>query len=111
MANVGTHYVARDFFDTENSPGLSIGATAVALTASLYAPGTTVTSATPATFALLTVETDQIRWFADGTTPTASFGHLMNVGDVIELQGTNAIVNFRAIRVTTTALLQVSYGR
>ena len=111
MANVGTHYVARDFFDTENSPGLTIGATSTALTASLYAPGTTAAPATLASFALLTVETDQIRWFADGTTPTATFGHLANSGDVIELQGTNVIVNFRAIRVTTNATLQVSYAR
>ena len=111
MPNVGAHFLARDFFDTENSPGLSIAGSATGLTASLYAPGTTVTPAPPATFALITVEADQIRWFADGTTPTATFGHLANVGDVIELHGTNAVVNFRAIRVSATATLQVSYAR
>ena len=78
--------------------------------AATYAPGTTVTPATPATFALITVETDQIRWRADGGAATSA-SHLANNGDVIELQGTNAVANFRAIRVTADATIRMSYAR
>ena len=100
-----------EFFATEATPGLTIGASSTALTETVYDSATAAAPAAHASFALLTVENDQIRWFADGTTPTASFGHLTNAGDSIELCGPNQIRNFRAIRVTTNAIVQVSYGR
>lgn len=109
MAN--ERILVRDFFDTEDSPGLTIGATSTSLTEAIYDAGTTAAPAPPAKYALLTVETDQIRWFADGTTPTSTFGHLANVTDVIELHGESALRNFRAIRVAGSATLQVSYAR
>lgn len=107
MANVGTHYVARDFFAFES---VTVTGTAGGLTAATYAPGTTVTPASPASFALITIEADQIRWRADGGTATSA-SHLMQVGDTIELQGTNAVVNFSAIRVSGNATIRVSYAR
>ena len=101
------HFSVYDLFDTEGTvAGLTIGATATALTKSIYMPSGMI-----AKYALLTVETDQIRWWADGSTPTATWGHLSNIGDVIELHGANQIINFSAIRVSGNALLQVSYGR
>ena len=44
-----------------------------------------------------TVETAQIRFTVDGTTPTSSVGHIANVGDVIEVDGVDA-PKFLAIR-------------
>lgn len=108
MANIGANYSVREYFDTEGTTaGLTIGATSTALTEATYDPD----PGPQASFALITVETDQIRWWADGSTPTSTWGHLANSGDVIEIHGQGAIRNFRAIRVTTDAAIQVSYAR
>lgn len=64
----------------------------------------------PATRALLTLETGEIRFRYDGTAPTASEGHLLEAGQQLELLGTAAIANFKAIRTTSTSgVLKVSY--
>lgn len=60
--------------------------------------------------AVITVETDQVRFWVDGSTPTASVGHLLNVGDELELRGGDELTKFRVIRVTADATLQVTYG-
>ena len=66
----------------------------------------------PTKAATLTVETAQLRWLKDGTAPTASAGHVANVGSVIFLDNANDLVNFRAIRTgSTSALIRVSYHR
>ena len=51
----------------------------------------------------LTVETAQIRWWDDGTDPTASVGQVANVGTRIVLANRNRIENFRAIRTGSTS--------
>ena len=61
-------------------------------------------------WAMLTVETDQIRYRIDGGVPSSSVGHLMNVGDPLVLVGVVAIQNFQAIKVTNNATIQVTYG-
>lgn len=58
--------------------------------------------------ALITVETDQIRFRSDGTAPTASEGHLVDAGSSIILESAEELVNFKAIRVTTDATLKVT---
>lgn len=60
--------------------------------------------------AIVTVETDAIRFWCDGSTPTSTQGHLAPVGTQIELFGEDEVVNFKAIRITTDAVIQVSYG-
>jgi len=62
-------------------------------------------------FALVTVETDQVRFRTDGTDPTASEGHLLNVGDALELHDMQEVQNIRFIRVTADATLKISTGR
>ncbi|KKN73880.1 hypothetical protein LCGC14_0396820 [marine sediment metagenome] len=62
--------------------------------------------------AVITVEDDQVRYREDGTSPTASEGHLLEAGDVLQYLGgsheqTLAAVKF--IRVTADAKLKVSY--
>lgn len=63
-----------------------------------------------ATKAFMTNETGQIRYRVDGAAPTPTVGHLVNVGDVIVLDSSGQIANFRAIAATATAAtLQVTY--
>ncbi len=83
---------------------LTIDATVggVALTAATY---------TNATHAEITVETAQARFTVDGTTVTASVGHLVGPGDAIELVTAAEISLFRAIRVSgTSATFQITYS-
>lgn len=95
--------LSRSIFTEES---ITVGVTSVGLTAATFAPA----NAIEARYALITVETDAIRWYASGTAADAS-GHLTNNGDVIELQGNENVRNFRAIRVTANATIRVSYGR
>jgi hypothetical protein len=58
---------------------------------------------------LCTLETDQIRFTLDGTTPTSAIGHLLEAGQNLTLKNPADISNFRGIRVTTDASLKVTY--
>lgn len=56
-----------------------------------------------------TLETDDIRFTIDGTTPTSSIGHLLKSGESLTIDNVTDIKGFRAIRVTTDASLKVTY--
>jgi hypothetical protein len=58
---------------------------------------------------LCTLETDDIRFTLDGTTPTALIGHLLEKGQNLTIKNPADIVNFRAIKVTLAASLKVTY--
>ncbi len=61
--------------------------------------------------AVITVETATIRFAVDGTTATATVGHVASPGDVITLDSSAELTNFSAIRTTgTSATLKVSAG-
>lgn len=61
--------------------------------------------------ALITVESAYIRFCVDGTTATASVGHVAGDGDVIELVNRTEVANFSAIsRDGGTATLKVTVG-
>ncbi len=61
--------------------------------------------------ALITVETAVVRFRIDGTAPTATVGHVLEVGDVLELRGMGEISKFQAIRRDgVDATLRVSTG-
>lgn len=94
----------RQFFAHES---ISVAGTAIGFTA---ATRKSAANGADARFAFATLETDQIRWTVDGTTPTATVGHLASIGDTIELHDPNNIANFLAIKVTGTATLKVSYA-
>lgn len=86
---------------------LTIGATEVSLPfASINPSGGEQVRRT-----VMTVETDQIRYTYDGTTPTSTVGHIANVGDVITLNGYGNARRFLAIRTNTSATLKVTYER
>lgn len=60
--------------------------------------------------ALLTVETNSIRYRTDGTAPTTSEGHLVAAGGVIELYGRGEVKNFKAIRTASPdAVVKATY--
>jgi hypothetical protein len=61
--------------------------------------------------ALITVEAAAVRFRVDGTAPTATVGHILEVGDVLELRGMGELGNFQAIRKDgADATLRVSTG-
>lgn len=62
--------------------------------------------------ALVTIETNPIRYRFDGTAPTAAVGHLAPIGQAIEVCGGDNIRNFRMIRQgAADATATVSYFR
>ncbi|MEK9722021.1 MAG: hypothetical protein VW405_00875 [Rhodospirillaceae bacterium] len=87
---------------------VTVAGSSTALTAATYSP----TGAPGAERALLTLEAGQIRWRADGTAPTATVGHLVEIGDSLTLLGAETITKFRGIRTGgTSGTLSVSYQR
>lgn len=66
----------------------------------------------PAKRAIVTVETAQIRYKIDGGAPTSSEGHILNVNDVLSINGQGNINNFRAIRVgSTSGVIKCTFER
>lgn len=62
--------------------------------------------------ALFTVETNPVRFRIDGTDPTASVGHLLNVGDSITISGFSNLSRLRFIRQgAADATVQATYYR
>lgn len=67
------------------------------------------------TGAILTLETAQIRWRADGTAPTSGEGHLLDISDVLDFSDGNwgeLLNRIKFIRTgSTSGVLKVSYLR
>lgn len=103
-------------FDGEK---LTVSSVSKALTSSVYNPTITGTpsSASRADYAVITVETDSIRWWpCTGSlctvgAPTSANGHPVTAGGSFSVYGYANIVSLRMIRVTTDATIQVSYYR
>ena len=85
-----------------NQESITVSSTAVVLSSKF---------ASNADIVHITNETDQIRHWLSGSDPTASVGHLVGIGDVLELESRHEALHFRAIRVSTDATIRVSYGR
>lgn len=101
---------------------LLIGSTAQAvsyiafeqITVAGTAIGFTSTKITPsglpmATQAVCRVRTAEVSVTWDGTTPTASVGMLLSVGDSIVLTGHDVLVLFKAIRTGSSGQLDCTY--
>jgi hypothetical protein len=77
-----------------------------------FTSGTIQQAAGNAHIASVTVETDSIRFWVDGTNPTSSVGHEIAADAGFLVCGLNSIINFRAIRSGAgDATLRVSYFR
>ena len=88
---------------------VTIDATAggIALTSGTYNP----TNDIGARRALLSLETAQIRYTTDSTAPTATVGHIMEVGDVVAITGPD-IAKWRGFRTgATSGTLKATYER
>ena len=57
----------------------------------------------------LTVENYNIRYRIDGSDPDSTTGHLLYPTDVLELLNVDAIGNLRVIKVTSAAVVQITY--
>ena len=83
---------------------LTVADTAIGITATLLAPTTGDNAGQlPQLVYLGPLETAQIRYHLNGTTPTAGVGHVLEFGQVLVLRGTGAIRGFRAIRTGATS--------
>jgi hypothetical protein len=86
---------------------ITVSSTALGFTNALYEQGSG-----NAASALVAVETNAIRWWADGTTtPTASVGMPAAANATLEICGFSNIKKFRMIRQTSDASVSVSYFR
>lgn len=65
----------------------------------------------PADMAIITCETDAVRYRSDGQAPTAAVGHQLAVAGVLLVYGEAAMRALQLIRVTGDATLFVSYFR
>ncbi len=94
---------------------LTVSSTALPITATIVT--TTPTTAgvvdvkRAARGALVTVATDAVRVRFDATAPTAAVGHLIAAGDMLWIEGHEAIKSLRLIRVTTDATVSVTLFR
>ena len=62
--------------------------------------------------AFITLESAQIRWRIDGGDPTASVGHLLEIGQNLMLGSPDAVKNFKAIRTgSASSAIKVTYMR
>jgi hypothetical protein len=66
-----------------------------------------LTVPTGATVALIQAEAQSIRWRDDGTNPTASVGMVLAAGETMFFTG--SLSAFRAIEVSASAKLNISY--
>ena len=90
---------------------ITVAASAIGFTLATYK--TTSTNAkTFAKRAFCTLESGQIRWRIDGSDPTSTVGHLLEIGQSLEIEETGNIDNFRAIATGgTNGALKVTYLR
>jgi hypothetical protein len=60
--------------------------------------------------AVFVIETAQIRFTVDGSTPTTTVGFLAEIGDIVTINGEHDIEKFKAIRTgSTDATIQPIY--
>ncbi len=52
---------------------------------------------------MCTLETAQVRFRLDGTSPTTSEGHILNAGDILYVKSCMEIYYFKAIRTGSTS--------
>lgn len=77
---------------------ITVAATAIGFTATSITP-----QGPPATTAVCRLETAQLRYTVNGTTPTTTVGTLWEVGEMVQFNGHDILVNFRAIRTGGTS--------
>ena len=81
------------------------------ITVSGTAGGLTAATISGKSSALITVEVAAVRFHVDGSTPTATVGHVLEVNDVLELDTPEVMSKASFIRKGgTSGTLRCSYG-
>lgn len=96
--------VRLDPYDYEQ---VTVSTSAVGLTAAKVTP----TTGHPAEYVELTVEDNDVRCTVDGTTPTATVGHLVKKDTRLALVDHAVIAALRCIRVSADAKVSVTFYR
>lgn len=78
---------------------ITVANTAIGFTAAKITPA----GLPQATLAQCRLETAQVRFTIDGTTPTSSVGTLLEIGDWLTISGHDSLERFRAIRTGSTS--------
>ncbi len=86
------------FTDKES---ITVSGTAIGLTAATLAGKV---------FAHITCETNPVRYWLDGSDPTAAIGHRLEVGGVLDLDSAHQLANVRFFAVGADATLRVSFA-
>jgi hypothetical protein len=94
-----------DWFDHET---LSPSGVAIGFTSSKIVPAGNVPSASRAK---CTVETQSIRYWEDGGTPTTTEGILVAAGGTFTVYGRDSVKKCRIIAVTGSPKVQCEFGR
>lgn len=90
----GTHYSASE-----------------SITVSTSSVGLTTATITGLNEAHITVETAAVRYWLDGSDPTAAVGHALAIGGILDLDSSESMENIRFIRRDgSDAVLRCSYG-
>ena len=87
--------------------GVAVDFHTLALAAS--AAGLPAQPARRANRAWLTVETGAVRYRLDGEDPTAAVGHLLSIGDSLELEHRDQLQRARFIAAGSSATLRASF--
>lgn len=101
MANKKQIEEAINLINAQTKESLTVSTVAKTLTSGTYGTNSR---------ALIQCQDANIRFWLDGSTPTTSAGHILYIGEYLELHGTTELANFKAIRDDATdAVLAVSY--
>ena len=88
---------------------LTVTTSVQVLTPSLYKEASTSGGALSA---FLTIESGDIRYTYDGTTPSNTVGHKLLNGNSLVLSGQNQMAQFKAFRIgSTDATVSITYER
>jgi len=106
--------MANNQYDSDEITPIDYATLTVSNTAKGLADATpAITAVTPTVKrAVITLETDQVRWRCDGTAPTSSEGHLMEVGSALSFMSNGyqqTLNKIKFIRVTGDAALKITY--
>ena len=108
---MGTSYI------TEQTPAgdkesLTVSTVAVGFTAAKISINQVGGFHKRAVRAFVTVETNPVRFWYDGSTPTSTVGHHLNSGDSVTIDGEGNVTNFKVIRsseAAADATLMITY--
>ncbi|MBM4285815.1 MAG: hypothetical protein FJ128_11300 [Deltaproteobacteria bacterium] len=89
---------------------ITVSTTAVGLTGTKIRPTSGTFKGLTAQAVLVSLDNGDVRFRIDGGLPTASNGHSLTSGDTLVLNGSQSLLNFRAIRQgDTNGILRVTY--